>query len=187
MEPTFKFPPLLLINFIVISLSFDAYGREESRLIVCFIIANNFSGTRTTLEEGRQDRKKRWRGASCARIDRYFSVDTRYETDDCASRTQQIATLLFSPVIELDVGLTATYNTVFFEQFHRRIYAALLYRVIVTRASNFKDLLNSIRRRFASALFLFSVLASDKRERGFVLDRSKLHLLQPFRLNKVPR
>lgn len=31
-----------------------------------------------------------------------------------------------------------------FHPFHRRTYTALLYRVIVTRASNFTDLLNSI-------------------------------------------
>lgn len=104
-------------------------------------------------------------------------MDTRYETDDCASRTQQIATLLFSPVIELDVGLTATYNTVFFEPFHRRTYAALLYRVIVTRASNFKDLLNSIRRRFASALFFYSLyyhLIREKEDSSWI-DRSSIY------------
>lgn len=46
----------------------------------------------------------------CSRKNLQFSADTRYETDDCAPRTQQIATLLFSPVIELDVGLTGTYS-----------------------------------------------------------------------------
>ena len=47
-----------------------------------------------------------------------------------------------------------------FHPFHRRTYTALLYRVIVTRASNFRDLLNSIPPNDDSPQFLFSLSLS---------------------------
>lgn len=130
------------------------------------LLQNNFYGTQTMLRKRKRRRRKgkksSWNELRENRPIVFCGHPVRNGWLRLANATDRYVIIFAS--YRIRCWLNGYVRRVPFHPFHRRTYTALLYRVIVTRASNFRDLLNSILLNDDSPSFSLSLSLSSVRD-----------------------